>query len=205
MSERKAKLTLKVGDSEVQFEAGVDRVEAELHRLAAELLGTGRSSGGRSDGGEPAVLSVTASRPPAAMPAMAEPARKVVPASASVAELMQHAELDRRGVARLYSTSESGTITLRLLPETGRDSHADALLLVLYGMLELRGRAPSTAPALLKSIRESGLMLRRASRALEGKGRLVSTSGARRGKRYRLTRAGIEHCERLIPRFLPLL
>ncbi len=56
MKERTAKLTLKVGGRSVQYEAGVDRVEAELHRLAAELLGSGR-------GDEPAVLSVTAPAP----------------------------------------------------------------------------------------------------------------------------------------------
>ncbi len=95
MSERKAKLTLKVGDRSVEFETGVDRVEVELHRLASELLGSGD--------------------------------------------------------------------------------------------------------------RASGLMLKRASRALEGKSRLVSRSGLRRGMRYRLTRDGVEHCETLIPRLLPLL
>ncbi len=209
MSERKAKLTIKVGDRSVEFEAGVDRVEAELHRLAAELLGSGR---GR-EGDEPAVLSVTAPRRPA--PAgEAESARsggtgafpeKAVPASPSVAELMRHAKLDRREVARLYAAGKSGTIRLRALPETGRDSQGDTLLLVLYGMLVLRGRAPSTAPALLKGARASGLMLKRASRALEGKSRLVSRSGLRRGMRYRLTRDGVEHCETLIPRLLPLL
>ncbi len=49
------------------------------------------------------------------------------------------------------------------------------------------------------------LPLKRAKRFLKGKSRLFSTSGLRRGMRYRLTRAGIEHCERLIPRLLPLL
>ncbi len=92
-----------------------------------------------------------------------------------------------------------------MLPETGRDSRADALLLLLYGMLVLRGQAPSTAPALLRSARRSGLTSTRTSRALRGKSRLVHTSGLRRGMRYRLTRDGIEHCEKLIPRLLPLL
>ncbi len=202
MTERKAKLTLKVGDKEVRFEAGVDRVEAELHRLAAELLG----SGGRGDAKEPAVLSVTAERSPA--PARAgkpPPVKKVVPVSAGAAELMQHATLDRQEVAKLYFETDSGALALRVLPQTGPDTKADALLLVLYGLLVLKGRAPSTAPALLKGARASGLPLKRAKRFLKGKSRLFSTSGLRRGMRYRLTRAGIEHCERLIPRLLPLL
>ena len=63
----------------------------------------------------------------------------------------------------------------------------------------------TSLPALLKSARASGLPLKRASRVLKGKSRLVSTSGNRIGMRYRLTRAGIEHCETLIPKLLPLL
>ena len=55
MAEPPAKLTLKVGDKEVHFEAGAERVEAQLHRLASEML---RSGGPPSDA--PAVLSVTA-------------------------------------------------------------------------------------------------------------------------------------------------
>ncbi len=202
MSERTAKLTLKVGDKEVRFEAGVERVEAELHRLAAELL---RSGGG--EGGEAPVLSVTA--PPRMattdQPGPGEFPEKVVPANPGVGELMRHARLEYREVTRLYAVAGSGVIRLRVLPETGRDSKADALLLVLYGMLVLRGQAPSTAPALLKGVRASGLMLKRAKRALEGKSRLVSTSGLRRGMRFRLTPDGIAHCEKLIPRLLPLL
>ncbi len=179
-----------------------------LHRLAAELLRTHASE----SGGAPPVLSLTApEEPAAALAPAAKPGapggfpEKVVPASPGVADLMRHAKLDRRRVARLYAAGDRGTIRLRILPETGRDSHADALLLLLYGMLVLRGRAPATAPALLKSVRASGLMLKRASRALQGKSALVSTSGLRRGRRYRLTRDGIDHCEELIPRLLPLL
>ncbi len=131
--------------------------------------------------------------------------QKVVPASPNVAELMRHARLDRREVARLYAAGESGAIRLRVLPETGRDSRGDTLLLVLYGMLVLRSQAPSTAPALLKSARASGSQLTRASRAFKGKSRLVSKSGEARGMRYRLTPDGVEHCEKLIPRLLALL
>ncbi len=204
MSERTAKLTLKVGDTEVRYEAGVDRVEAELRRLAGELLGSGGA-------GEPAVLSVTApgapdekTKAPGKEPTAAFP-EKVVPASSSAGELMRHARLERREVAGLYAPGDSGAIRLRVLPETGRDSRADALLLLLYGTLVLRGQAPSTAPALLKSARQSGLTSTRPSRVFKGKSRLVHTSGLRRGMRYRLTRDGIEHCEKLIPRLLPLL
>ncbi len=100
---------------------------------------------------------------------------------------------------------EIRVIRLRALPETGRDRTADALLLALYGTLVFGGQAPVTAPALLKSARESGLVLKRASRALADKSRLVSTSGLRRGRRYWLTRAGIDHYEKLIPELLRLL
>ncbi|MCP5109908.1 MAG: hypothetical protein GY953_03640 [bacterium] len=117
---------------------------------------------------------------------------------------MRHAKLDRRQAARLYAT-DSRVIRLRALPETGRDRTADALLLALYGTLVFGGQAPVTAPALLKSARESGLVLKRASRALADKSRLVSTSGLRRGRRYWLTRAGIDHYEKLIPELLRLL
>ncbi len=130
---------------------------------------------------------------------------KVVPANPGVGELMRHARLEYREVTRLYAVAGSGVIRLRVLPETGRDSPADTLLLVLYGMLVLRGQAPSTAPALLKSARASGLMLKRANRVLKGKSRLVSKSGEARGMRYRLTPDGVEHCETLIPRLLPLI
>jgi hypothetical protein len=144
---------------------------------------------------ETPVLSVTA--PPKAARSRSA-ARKTRPAiRAATAELLRSVTLEHHQIAPLYADDGSGNLALRTLPETRRDRVSDTLMLLLYGMLTLRKRSPVTAPALLKSARASNLAISRASQFLTGKGRLVATSGQRRGKRYRLTRDGVSHCEDL--------
>ncbi len=105
MSERTAKLTLRVGEKEVQFEAGVDQVEAELHRLAAELLG---SAGGPA--GEPPVLSLTAPGRPATAGQARSPQgasgpflEEVVPASPGVGEATRSSRIRQPPSSRTSS------------------------------------------------------------------------------------------------------
>ena len=97
----------------------------------------------------------------------------------------------------IYHDFQHGTIL--------KGSRVANVLLSGYGMLVLKGVAPVTAPALLRAARQSGLRIQRAHRPLEGHGPRVSSSGHRRGRRYRLTPAGIEHCEKLIPDLLARL
>lgn len=192
MTDDTATLTIKVGDKEVRFEAGLEVVRAELARHAAELL--------RGAEGERAELSVATAIPAAATvrPLGAQtppiPARR--PAGVT---------LDPARTAALYAVNTAGQLSLETLPEDVADVDAEALMLLLYGMLVFKGLVPVTAPALLRAARQSGLRLQRAHRPLARHTKLVSSSGYRRGKRYRLTAAGIEHCEKRIPDLLERL
>ncbi len=196
-AERQAKLTLRVGEKEVCFEGAAETVAAELHRVAAAMLGTAKASDG-----ETASLTLTAPRQ--AAPEREEPTPgDVAPSSPGAARLMSYAALDRRRVARLYAAGDTGALALKVLPATGRDSNADALLLLLYGLLILRGQSRVSALALLRCARDSGLALSRANRYFKGRSRWVTSSGERRNTRFQLTESGVEHCEMLIPGLLP--
>lgn len=195
--ERLAKLTLRVGEKEVCLEAGVDVAAAELHRLASLMLTSGD--------GDPASLTLTAPGQARDAGHGDEPAvGDAGPLSPEASRLASHAALDPRRAARLYSL-DNDALALTQLPVTGRDSTADALLLLLYGHLVLRGRARVSALDLLRCARDSGLALRRANRYFKGRSRWVTSLGSHRAIRFQLTESGVEHCEELLQDLLPAL
>ncbi len=87
---------------------------------------------------------------------------------------------------------------LRRLPERT----VDALLLVLYGMWKLRNLPWVTAPSMAIAARASGARFERGDRLLAKHTDLFESTGKKRSRRYRLTAAGREHCQRLIERLV---
>lgn len=168
MAEEKATLTLKLGDHEVRYEAEREAVEAQLQHVLGQLL--------RHAPADVQVGLTGASGAETAAPAAPPPP----------AEAGQLKQLFRVGTGK--------RLRLRKLP--GRT--ADALLLVLYGMLKLQNRKWVYAPGMTGAARASGVRVDRADRLLAGYDDLVEGFGRRRGKRYRLTAAGREHCARLV-------
>ena len=172
MAGRRATLTLKLGDKEVRYEADREAVEAQLAHVLGRLLD-----------GPTADVEVALAEPPSEAPAVASSEPAATPAPS-----------EDRLLARLYRVDDEGRLRLRKLP--GRT--ADALLLVLYGMLRLQDRRWVPAPGMTAAARASGARFDRADRLLAAYQDLIDGVGKRRGKRYRLTAAGREHCARLV-------
>lgn len=192
-----AELVVKIGGDEVRFAAGAKAVEERFDRLVERLLAD-RAPRGRAPqaGASRATSPVPLPSSPAVTVQLARQARGV----GSAGDNYPAFTLDVGRIAEVYSVSEAGVLSLRVLPRglEPRERQADALMLLLYGMLVLLGVSPATAPALLRSARVSGLELDRASRLLARRARYVATTGRKRGKRYRLTPAGVAYCEELV-------
>ncbi len=188
-AEPRAQLVVKLGDGEVRFEAGLGAVEKRFDGVMDRLFAAWQPTGAASTAGR-------ATHPAVAMRLVSEQPRRPAGASGGTPGL----SLDLREVAESYSVNAVDELSLRVMPTAfkERERNADALMLLLYGKLALQGKSQVTAPALLRSARQSGLALDRASRLLDRRGRYVVTEGRRRGKRYGLTAGGIRYCEDLL-------
>ncbi len=192
-AESRAQLVVKIGDGEVRFEAGLGAVERRFDGVMDRLFGAWEPGGQQAR---------RATSPAVAMRLVAREARGAVKPAARVGDNYPALSLDAGEVAESFSVNAADELSLRVMPRglKTRERNADALLLLLYGMLALQGKSPVTAPALLRSARQSGLDLDRASRLLARRGRYLFTEGRRRGKRYGLTAAGVQYCEDLLAR-----
>ncbi len=207
------KLTVKVGAAEVHLEAQPEIVRQELDRVLDRLFqsnGTSSRLHPQASADDIVAVSVTASKPRPTAPPTETPARPREsaleyvfrargrqPIAPAALDSLRHTTLGPRHLTEKYSVDPQGRVTLCALPQTASQL-PDALLLLLYGMLTLRGEEAVTAVALTAAARASGLRLTRVPRDFTGHG-LATGSGQRRGKRYHLTVDGVRHCEQLIP------
>ena len=103
-------------------------------------------------------------------------------------------------LAHIFNTDEKrDLITLRVLP-TGEDRHREAVLLMLYGYLRLKGQDEVLVTKLKGSLVSSGSAPDRIDSAAipsVREGFLVK-GGSGKGGKYRLTNKGIARCEDLI-------
>ncbi|MEM7354021.1 MAG: hypothetical protein AAF657_24680 [Acidobacteriota bacterium] len=207
MAVKRAILTFKSGDTEVRYEAEREAVEAQLEHIVDRVLrdapagvevgitpppqvagapGLGSPPDGAAKTTRSAAADPDPAEPATAEPGTAEPAAvyPTVPSGVSEAERLQ----------QLYRVDDKGRLRLRKRP--GRA--ADTLLLALYGLLAVQNREWVHAPGMTGVARASGASFERADRLLAGYDDLVEGFGKRRGKRYRLTAAGRDHCRRLV-------
>ncbi len=138
MADQRATLIIKLGDSEIRYEAERQAVEAQLEQLVAPLLRNALPS--------PLSAEIQAADSPATTPPDAPPATVLPPVAPQPdAPAPTEAEL----LKRLYEISGGGRLRLRKLP----DRAADALLLVLYGMRKLQDRTWVYAPGMTGAAR----------------------------------------------------
>ncbi|MCP3957199.1 MAG: hypothetical protein GY719_05045 [bacterium] len=193
--EPRAQLVVKTAGGEVRFEAGLSAVEKRFDSLMDRLFAPGVT------GVAARAPAATVTQPAVAMRMVPEqtasPARAPVPAATGNNPAFS---LDLAMVAECFSVNAANEISLRGIPRglKKRERNIDTLLLLLYGKLVLQGQSPVTAPALLRSARQSGIELDRASRLLNQRRAYVRTEGRRRGMRYHLTEAGVGYCETLL-------
>ncbi len=211
-----AKLTVKVGDSEVHLEARPEVVREELGRVLDRLFQPADSDAAAID---QAVVSVTASRP---APVPTPPATEAPPAAEdstidaitrargrqmlepNAIVLLRHATLDPEQLTALYSVDPTGQVYLQT-PARTADRLENTMRLLLYGALVLRGSASVNGRFLLHGARSLGFKLVRVPRDFARDGKLAAIHGRHRSKTYRLTAAGIRHCEALIPGLLRIV
>lgn len=77
-------------------------------------------------------------------------------------------------------------------------ANADSLLVLIYGLTELRGEQAVTGTALRKSASKSGVNVSRIGETLNAHADLIQAGGERKGRRYSLNNRGIAEAERLI-------
>jgi hypothetical protein len=98
---------------------------------------------------------------------------------------------------RAFLVDSSGTVSLRVLPQTERRD-ADALLAILYGFRVFSERHEVGGTTLLSAAKQSGLQLDRVDRVLAVHSNLITTGGLRKGKRYGLNNRGLSTAEEII-------
>ncbi len=220
-----AKLTIKVGDSEIQLEARPDIVRQELDRLVERLLPPAAAGAGA----DPVVVSVTA---PAAGGASGRGAKTKAPVAVKeggapaqgaeapapldfivqtrgrqmikpgVDKLLEHVTLDPERLAELYAVDARGRVLLKKLPGATRHQLRNTVLLLLFGGLTMSGETSESGYRLVQAVRGMGLRIERIPRKFGPGSELAISFGRHRGKRYRLTAGGIRYCEQLIPGLL---
>lgn len=200
----RAKLVVKLGATEVQFEAGLGAVEERFDRVMGQLLEAWRAESSAPQAKVPPPPSAKPTTPVVAMRRVAELSADETPHRYFdlPPSFYPTFSLDLADVAEFYAVTADNDLSLRYMPRRPeqRDRNADALMLLLYGKLVLQGESPVTAVALLKASDQSGFDIDRASRLLARRSRYVHASGQRRGRRYRLTDEGVKYCEDLLKR-----
>ena len=77
-------------------------------------------------------------------------------------------------------------------------ANADSLLVLIYGLTELKGEQAVTGTTLRKSASKSGVNVNRIGETLNAHADLIQAGGERKGRRYSLNNRGIAEAERII-------
>lgn len=165
------RLKMKIGPHEFEAEGKPELVKKQFEEWKA-LIGESRPA---------SLVEVLSSLPKAKPPASGESwGSTEMPASV----------LDR--VFR-----KGDPLSLLATPKS-ENSDVDALLVLIYGLTELRGEPAVTGTALKKSASKSGVNVNRISPTLRARADLIQAAGTKKGKRYSLNNRGIAEAKRII-------
>jgi hypothetical protein len=103
--------------------------------------------------------------------------------------------ISRAVLDRVFRQDEP--LSLMDTPHTD-NAEADALLVLIYGHTEMRGKPDVTGAALVKSASKTGLNIARISRTVDARREFIRSSGVKKGTRYSLNNRGIAEAKRLI-------
>src|SRR6267143_1030304 len=78
------------------------------------------------------------------------------------------------------------------------NAEVDSLLVLIYGLTELKGMPAVTGTALKKSASKSGVNVNRISPTLRARADLIQSAGTKKGKRYSLNNRGVAEAKRII-------
>ena len=106
--------------------------------------------------------------------------------------------IDTKTLTGIYKCDGSD-IAINFLSDTG----GQTLILLLYGFRTLRGTLWVPASVLLRAAQDSGLSIDRIDRDLDTHiPKNVETRGERRGKKYALTKEGVEYAEGVLKQWI---
>jgi hypothetical protein len=103
-------------------------------------------------------------------------------------------------LARIFELRQDGAVTLKVLPPTGPDTNADAMLLLLYGYRRLKNEDYVLATQLFRAAAQSGITLRRPVNAYMRNSRFVIRGGQRKGSHYALSSHGLAMAKEITAR-----
>ena len=192
------KVRFKIGDAEFEAEGDSDSVSRQFEEFVRLLGGPKGTEATRRGDSEDAPK-----RPPTTAAAESPVGAKRSSNEAPQPQWLSKSDTNAtpEDLHRLFRTEADGTLRLTELPPF-KPVESNVFLFVLYGNLALRGEHMITAPSLMTSGRKSGLEIDRADTHLAGDyKKLHVTTGKRRGKRYGISRAGIEYVEKHIRRW----
>jgi hypothetical protein len=101
---------------------------------------------------------------------------------------------------RIFDLGQNGAVTLKVLPPTGPDTDADAVLLLLYGYRLLKNENYVLATQLSRAAARSGITLRRPVNAYMRNSRFVIRGGQRKGSHYSLSSQGLAMAKEITAR-----
>ena len=183
------RLKMKIGEAEFEADVPENEVQPMYHQFLSML--ERRSQAAVS-------LSATDAK------ADQRPAiEATVRAGSSVQSLSVQAlgaTVDDTLLARIFHLRENGAVTLKVLPPTGPDTDADAMLLLLYGYRRLKNEDYVLATQLFRAAAQSGITLRRSVNEYMRNSRFVIRGGQRKGSHYTLSSHGLAMAKEITAR-----
>jgi hypothetical protein len=179
------RLKMKIGEAEFEADVPENEVQPMYHQF----------------------LSMLERRNQAAVPLSATGAkadqRPAIEATIRAGSSMQQAlgeTVDDTLLARIFDLHENGAVTLKVLPPTGPDTDADAMLLLLYGYRRLKNEDYVLATQLFRAAAQSGITLRRSVNEYMRNSRFVIRGGQRKGSHYTLSSHGLAMAKEITAR-----
>ena len=107
------------------------------------------------------------------------------------------AEIDSESLSKIFH-QKGDVVSLSAMPS----DKSDALILLLYGYLQLANVDKVTGVTMMKAAKQSGVGIDRVDRVIDSRSEYILTGGAKRGKRYSLNNKGIQYAQTIIQELL---
>jgi hypothetical protein len=178
------RLKMKIGEAEFEADVPENEVQPMYHQFLSMLERRSQAA---------------VSLPTTGAKADQRPAiEATVRAGSSVQSLAD--TFDDALLARIFDLREDGAVTLKVLPPTGPDTNADAMLLLLYGYRRLKNEDYVLATQLFRAAAQSGITLRRSVNEYMRNSRFVIRGGQRKGSHYALSSHGLAMAKEITAR-----
>lgn len=199
------KFTVKIDGNELSFEGSEDATSRQFSQIAAMLLERSRPTAKEEPApGAPPVVEPQRVDRPVKAPAAVTPAPEKDSSTPSADQPPKDSELKPASFAAEELSpilgSREGHVFLRA--GNGPRSEEDQVMLLIYGRWAIFGDPLVTSPGLARSIKESGIEVKRPDRVVAAMNGFAVSEGFKRGKKYGLTNKGVDRAEEIVVRLL---